>query len=337
MTRRPLQRGFSLVELMIAITLGLLLTLGVINIFISSKRGYRVQDSIGRMQENSRFAVDYLSRAVHLADFWSGIDPTRISTIGTLSYNGAGGCDAAWLISTTVGLRGYTGGTSNPTDLPAGCLTNYVPNSDVLVIRNLDPDGSVGISATTDAQSLAALADSNAHQNGKYFVRAAAGTQGRLFDASVSANRTTAVADLPTSAETGDAINYRYQVQVYYLATFPGDNSPTLYVWRMQQNDMERVPLVAGVEMMKFEYGVDTNADLLVDGYRAAGNVTNWNQVLTVRMSLILRGDALDQLVDGDSYNMSAGYTYTPAAGVRKYMRTLVIKEAQIRNRVRVK
>jgi len=326
---RPRQHGFSLIELLIAITLGLLITVGVANIFLNSKRGYRVQDSIGRMQENSRYAVDFLSRAVHLADFWSGVPVNRITTIGTPSYTGAGSCDAAWLINPAEGVRGYTGGASAPSGMPAGCLTNYVANSDVLVVRNIDPDDQVSDTALAQTATLA---------NGEFFVRVAAGTEGRLFDTSVSSDRAAAIAALPTDANSpGDVLNYRYQVAVYYLATFSGDNSPTLYRWRMQQDAMDREPLVAGVEMMKFEYGVDTNSDLLVDGYRTAGNVTDWNQVLTVRMSLILRGDSVDKLVDGDSYSMAGAYTYTPATGVQKYMRSLLIKEAQIRNRVRVK
>lgn len=326
---RSSQRAFSLIELMVAVTLALLLTLGIFNIFIASKRGYRVQDSIGRMQENSRYAVDYLSRAIRLADFWSGIPLNRITVLGNLTYTGAGGCDAAWLIGTATGIRGYTGAASAPTGLPSGCLTNYVANSDVLVVRNIDPD---------EVFDTAALAQSTTLENGPYFIRASAGTEGRLFDAGNSTARTAAIAALPDDANfPGNVINYRYQTAVYYLSTFSDDNSPTLYVWRMQQNAMERVPLVAGVEMMKFEYGIDTNTDLLVDRYVTAADVTDWNQVLAVRISLMLRGDAVDKLVDGDSYTLAGGYSYTPAANVRNYMRTQIIKEVQIRNRVRVK
>ncbi len=326
---RPTQRGFSLIELMIAVTLGLLLTLGIINIFLSSKRGYRVQDSIGRMQENSRYTIDYLARAVHLADFWSGVPVNCISTIGSISYTGSGGCDAAWLINPLDGLHGYAGGATAPTGMPTGCLSNYVPNSDVLVVRGIDPD---------EQFASAVLSSTDTLSNGKYFVRAAAGTEARLFDASIAANRSAAAAALPDDANSpGDVLNYRYQVFVYYLATFSGDNSPTLFVWRMQQDQMVREPLVAGVEMMRFEYGVDTNADLVVDRYQVAADVTNWANVLTVRMSVVLRGNAVDKLIDGDSYTLAGGYTYTPAAGVQKYMRSLVVKEAQVRNRVRVK
>lgn len=50
------QRGLSLVELMIAMALGLILTLGVIRIFISSKQTYTVVTSQSQAQENARVA-----------------------------------------------------------------------------------------------------------------------------------------------------------------------------------------------------------------------------------------------------------------------------------------
>lgn len=61
------QQGLSLVELMIAITLSLVLTLGVIQIFSSSKQTNRVQSSLGGVQENARFALDILSYDLRMA------------------------------------------------------------------------------------------------------------------------------------------------------------------------------------------------------------------------------------------------------------------------------
>ncbi len=61
------QRGLTLVELMVALALSLLLLAGTIQIFISSKQSYRVQDALSRLQENSRAAVDLLSRDIRAA------------------------------------------------------------------------------------------------------------------------------------------------------------------------------------------------------------------------------------------------------------------------------
>ena len=51
--------------------------------------------------------------------------------------------------------------------------------------------------------------------------------------------------------------------------------------------------LVDGIEMLSFSYGLDSDGDGLVDGYRKAAEVGNWQQVLSVRLALIARGDEM--------------------------------------------
>jgi len=68
------QAGLSLIELMIALTLGLILTLGVIEIFLSSKRSYTVVTAQSETQENGRVVKHFLGRGLRHAGFWS--DPT---------------------------------------------------------------------------------------------------------------------------------------------------------------------------------------------------------------------------------------------------------------------
>lgn len=54
-------RGFSLVELMVAITISSLLLVGVIALFISSRASYETTERLSRIQENGRFALDQLA------------------------------------------------------------------------------------------------------------------------------------------------------------------------------------------------------------------------------------------------------------------------------------
>lgn len=63
--------GFSLIELMLAVTIGLLLTLVVANLFLGSRATYQTTDELSRMQENIRFAYHVLTRTAHLAGFRS--------------------------------------------------------------------------------------------------------------------------------------------------------------------------------------------------------------------------------------------------------------------------
>jgi type IV pilus assembly protein PilW len=63
------QRGFSLVEIMIAITLGIILLGGAIQIYLSSKNGYRLQEGIAGMQENGRYAIRVLRENILKAGY----------------------------------------------------------------------------------------------------------------------------------------------------------------------------------------------------------------------------------------------------------------------------
>lgn len=63
------QYGLTLVELMIALVLGLLLLGGVIQIFLSSRQSYQLQDGLSRLQENGRFAMDVVTLNLRHAGF----------------------------------------------------------------------------------------------------------------------------------------------------------------------------------------------------------------------------------------------------------------------------
>ena len=63
------QHGFTLIEIMIALVLGAFLIGGVLQIFLNSKQTYRMQDNLSRMQENGRFAMEFISRVVREAGY----------------------------------------------------------------------------------------------------------------------------------------------------------------------------------------------------------------------------------------------------------------------------
>jgi type IV pilus assembly protein PilW len=64
-------RGFTLVEVMIAIAIGLFLTTVVATLFVNSRSAYNTTDEISRMQENMRYAYHLLTRTVHLTGYRS--------------------------------------------------------------------------------------------------------------------------------------------------------------------------------------------------------------------------------------------------------------------------
>lgn len=66
--RRPAgsAAGFSLLEIMIALTLGLLLSIGIMTLFSGTSRTNKLQDGLARLQENGRFAVTRLEQDLRM-------------------------------------------------------------------------------------------------------------------------------------------------------------------------------------------------------------------------------------------------------------------------------
>ena len=94
MSPRPaLHAGFTMVELLVAMTLGLLLTVVIGQVFVTSKESYRTTEDLSRLQENARFAASQMSRIVRMTSFVS--DPlgnrATIFPAGTLAIDGTEG------------------------------------------------------------------------------------------------------------------------------------------------------------------------------------------------------------------------------------------------------
>jgi len=72
------QRGFTLIEIMVASTISLILLGGVMQIFLSSKKTYTVAEEVARLQENGRFALDVLARDIRMVGYQGCADPETV-------------------------------------------------------------------------------------------------------------------------------------------------------------------------------------------------------------------------------------------------------------------
>lgn len=113
------QGGFTIVEIMLAITLSMILIAGVIQIYLSSKESFRVQNELARLQENQRIALEFLQRDIRLAGFVA--PPARITAIpGPLITVNDGGANNSDTI--TVEYQSLTDCLGAPT--PNGFAAN---------------------------------------------------------------------------------------------------------------------------------------------------------------------------------------------------------------------
>ena len=72
------QRGLSLVELMVALTIGIFISAGMVGLFVNSKQSYRLNENMSRLQENARFAVSFIARDIRMADYRSCANNDRL-------------------------------------------------------------------------------------------------------------------------------------------------------------------------------------------------------------------------------------------------------------------
>lgn len=156
-------KGFTLVELMIAMTLGLFVLAGVISIFIENKQVYRVLDARSRMQENARYALYVLGRDIRMAGYMSCDSATRIAnTVNSSGWQFWG--DA---------VTGYEGGVSTfPTEFSADLYTspNAPVNPDALALRRADSDENFLISSHNPSSATIHFAEDKSVEKGEIYV-----------------------------------------------------------------------------------------------------------------------------------------------------------------------
>jgi type IV pilus assembly protein PilW len=88
------QKGFSLIELMIAMTLGLLLMSGVVQIFLSSKQAYSTISGSSETLDNGRLGLHFISSSISKGGYW-----------GDVSFIRAYGSDEALTATQTAGTN----------------------------------------------------------------------------------------------------------------------------------------------------------------------------------------------------------------------------------------
>ncbi len=115
---RRSQSGLTLIELMIAMIVGLFLSVGVIQIFTANNLTYRMTENISRLQENGRFALENLGKAVRSAGFKGDTENSPTTNFPAVTYTASDpvvAFAANQLVSGTDGGIGGAG-TLDPAD-----------------------------------------------------------------------------------------------------------------------------------------------------------------------------------------------------------------------------
>ncbi len=138
-------RGFSLVELMIALMLGLLVVVSAGAIFISNRQTYRATEGLGRVQENSRMAYELMARDIREA----GGNPCGKNLLFVNVLNPT----ADWWANWNRGITGYEGSVASPGTAFGTGVGNRIAGTDAVDV--MSGDNSSGVTVVNHNPSAA--------------------------------------------------------------------------------------------------------------------------------------------------------------------------------------
>lgn len=298
------QKGLTLVELMIAVTLGIFITGGIIQLFINTKQSYRVQENLSRLQENARFAISFLNHDIRMAGNMGCVSSSRIITNtlnDTTSFN----------YNFSSALQGSES-TGVDTWSPAldTSITSPLTGHDVLTIRGILEQG-VDITGQPNTTACATETSSTAAQIANIKVSSSTPLPFAGNDIVIAANcdnasifqisNTTPLVDIVEHIDVSGAVPgnasanlgacyagkgelFKLTSRSYYIRTNPS-GTPSLYRKDGTNNAEE---LVEGIEDMQILYGEDTDNDHTPNYYVSANSAgLNMDNVVSVRISLL--------------------------------------------------
>ncbi|MEC9411539.1 MAG: PilW family protein [Pseudomonadota bacterium] len=359
------EKGFSLVELMVALVIGLLLIAGVIELFVSTRQTYRVQDMKARMQEDGRYAIHHISSLLDRAGY-VGCNSIPTGDRGVTGRNSGGtGRTVVNNLNTAnnyfwdmkgapvLGHEADNNGGWSPA-LPAG-INQAIAGSDVFTLRTVSNvfievshfDSSVGPSAPVkipqdnpldkcDPATEAKPGDcaniviaSDCEKSVIFQVTNDPSVDGNLQHETGIGTPGNSRVDLGLSGLSQGWLN-TITTHTFFIRNGPS-NYPSLY-----QMVLGKAPdvLIEGVEQMQVEYGVDTSNNGSVDQYVKANAVAEWEQVISVRISLVMINidpQQNDNVALGNAAYTLEGNVITPNDG---RLRQVFTKTITLRNRI---
>lgn len=358
MTAHPkhTQLGLSLIELMIALALGLVLIVGLGNIYLNSSRSSAELQKAGQQIENGRYALEILTNELRHAGFFGALGVFAVPAAAPDPCT----TDAVALKeSMNLPLQVFRAAdlASRPDVSATGCAgglladDNLAVGSDVVVVRRAD---------TT------ALAVGDTPVSGEVYVQANSIEADIQFGANTPITAAS-MADGVTAATItkldGSAATIRkFHVHVLFVApcrdgsgaggacTNADDTVPTLKMLSLEINpataalEMVQVPLVAGIEVFKFEMGIDESptavnlltglsGDGIVDEYVAEPTLVQMGNAMTARVFVLARNtEASPGHVDQKTYMLGAATPLVKAAANDAFKRHVFLGEVFLSN-----
>jgi type IV pilus assembly protein PilW len=328
----PLQRGLSLVELMVALAIGMVIVAGALTVQQRCSAALRTLETVARLQEVARLALDVLETDVRMANYW-GLNnhaeyvvnrgqpaaalPAPFSATQGARIDLCGGNGSHWAIR----LDEYLDGSNDSYGLTCAAVGTASHASDTLVVRR-----AVDVATSTLAANRIHLQTTR--------------TTGALFVATSGCTSPRNAACLPPAFDPAASQTRELVVHAYYVS-MGGSLRPDLPALRRKSfgnvnaaaasdaiSDEELAP---GVEDLQVRLGIDTSRDGNVDEYVDPGAVPAGAAVVSATLWLRVRSEEREPgHVDRTAYrygSMTADWVPND-----EYRRIVVAKTVQVRN-----
>ena len=334
---------------MVALVLGLIVMAGIGQIFIQSKRTAVVQDELSQLQENGRYALHLLQENILRAGYLGCGQAANLG--GNITTTGS------YLDNFDFAVTGYeaSGSTWNPS-LPVYLNEDIVAGTDVITIHYAEGDG---LRLTQPKGGAYLLKVNNISTESGACSGGTDGFSGlcsgdRMIISDCTKARTFAVqslalngselsiyhdtpawgdpADLDPNNHFNPAYSYLFKAVTVSYFIHVRDSStgvPSLYRKIGNSNAEE---LVEGVENLQVLYGVDSDGDNIPNRFSSADSVTDFRQVVSVRLALLQRtvSEKMNRSPSAKTFTLlGTDFTSPSDRHIRKVFSTTI----QLRNR----
>ncbi|MES2015147.1 MAG: PilW family protein [Pseudomonadota bacterium] len=313
-------RGFTLVEVMIAMAIGLIVVGGVAAVLISSSSLYRSSSNRARLQENSRFALGAMQEDVRMAGYmgcfnirmypghFTNLAGTGFATDYRTLVGGHEAGATGWLpaLNASVGNGGHA----------------PLAGSDVLVVRvPVGPSQPLSAPMTTSSTpifvadtsdfSVGGLAIISNCSYANVFVVTNIASGDRLLHAHAAGGNSDAHLTRVFSNTQRATVTPLATVS-YFLANASNGVAGNHALFR-QQGSGAAEEVADGVEQMQIEYGIDTDLppDMVPNKFVTANQI-GAAPVIAIKVSVLLRSVENNVVRAAQHYNFDGNVDVTP-------------------------
>ena len=344
--------GFSLIELMTAITIGLMVLAGLTSVFVNSSRSHQELRKTAEQIENGRYAIELLTQDVRHAgffgEFWKLPAVPLASDPCTAPTDAAVSDTVNTFVSLPLDLHPAPDFATAPTS-PAGCATwlpaaNVLAGSDIIVVRRADSNAVTG-TVTGNIFYLQTTSDAADVQIGSAGALTTAQNARRAASTLLRRDLTTAATGTPPQFPQVAAAIRKLRTHIYFVApcSVPANGTsictgatddqgkpiPTLK--RLEMTGVSGsslftiVPLAEGIQAIRMEYGVDNTpaavdagtgllGDGMPDTFSHTRTVADLGNAVAARIYVLARNtESTPGYVDDKTYTL--GTATTTAAG----------------------